>query len=333
MCGKFGMRRIFFQAPLDRVRGLGLEVEETIAGEGDTESSIGHAIFLTKTVFSQVREDVEEGSPMVGSVPLVSSSKKEGADFAVDGVEIECGNCRASTRIPEEANNFLCESCKSVNRVTVYPLGDRGVDVVEEPSCTVPRQRGANHGLQLAGDSSGVLLPCSICLDRPGDCVLLPCNHGGFCQVCSIYVGCNLAVGGRHCPKCREYIEQIIRIGRIHEMELKGNPVAIPMPLEGEEPPEAAAPVGMGRSKGEGRQKAPRRGPTTTTIASSSNNSPNPSVVGDDEKMSKTPRDESASDVVPRAIAFEETPPSKVEDTPDRADPKLDSGVIRFLYP
>ncbi|KAF4701477.1 Thymocyte nuclear protein 1, partial [Perkinsus olseni] len=71
---------------------------------------------------------------------------------------------------------------------------------------------------------------------------------------------------------------------------------------------------------GEGRQKAPRRGPTTTTIASSSNNSPNPSVVGDDEKMSKTPRDESASDVVPRAIAFEETPPSKVEDTPDRAD-------------
>ncbi|KAF4733366.1 hypothetical protein FOZ63_019601, partial [Perkinsus olseni] len=82
----------------------------------------------------------------------------------------------------------------------------------------------------------------------------------------------------------------------------------------------AAAPVGMGRSKGEGRQKAPRRGPTTTTIASSSNNSPNPSVVGDEEKMSKTPRDESASDVVPRAIAFEETPPSKVEDTPDRAD-------------
>ncbi|KAF4718112.1 hypothetical protein FOZ63_020073, partial [Perkinsus olseni] len=71
---------------------------------------------------------------------------------------------------------------------------------------------------------------------------------------------------------------------------------------------------------GEGRQKAPRRGPTTTTIASSSNNSPNPSVVGDDEKMSKTPRDESASDVVPRAIAFKETPPSKVEDTPDRAD-------------
>ncbi|KAF4717434.1 hypothetical protein FOZ62_018242, partial [Perkinsus olseni] len=87
------------------------------------------------------------------SVPLVSSSKKEGADFVVDGVEIECGNCRASTRIPEGANNFLCESCKSVNRVTVYPLGDRGVDVVEEPSCTVPRQRGANHGLQLAGDS------------------------------------------------------------------------------------------------------------------------------------------------------------------------------------
>ncbi|KAF4748141.1 hypothetical protein FOZ62_014996, partial [Perkinsus olseni] len=178
-------------APLDRVRGL--EVEETIAGEGDTDQSAMPS-FLRKLSFLKCGKMSKKDRRC--SVPLVSSSKKEEADFAVDGVEIECGNCRASTRIPEEANNFLCESCKcarediyapllpllpqivirSVNRVTVYPLGDRGVDVVEEPSCTVPRQRGADHGLQLAGDSSGVLLPCSICLDRPGDCVLLPCN-------------------------------------------------------------------------------------------------------------------------------------------------------------
>ncbi|EEQ97918.1 hypothetical protein Pmar_PMAR025542 [Perkinsus marinus ATCC 50983] len=130
------------------------------------------------------------------------------------------------------------------------------------------------------------LLPCSICLDRPGDCVLLPCNHGGFCQVCSIYVGCNLAVGGRHCPKCREYIDQIIRIGKIHEMELKGNPVALPMPLADEKPPEAAAPVGIERSKGNRRQEAPKRGTTTTTVGSSScNNTPNPSVAGDDDDI------------------------------------------------
>ncbi|KAF4751478.1 hypothetical protein FOZ63_018796, partial [Perkinsus olseni] len=124
--GRRGRRdRADAEAPRDRVRGLGLEVEEMIVGEGDTDQSAMPS-FLRKLSFLKCGKMSKKDRRC--SVPLVSSSnKKEGADFAVDGVEIECGNCRASTRIPEEANNFLCESCKSVNRVTVYPLGDRGV--------------------------------------------------------------------------------------------------------------------------------------------------------------------------------------------------------------
>ncbi|KAF4650445.1 Thymocyte nuclear protein 1, partial [Perkinsus chesapeaki] len=236
------------------------------------------------------------------SVPSVKKSNNDRLDCSSD-IEIECGTCALPRKISEKANNFVCDSCKSVNRVVVYPLGDRGVDVVVDPSCVVPRQRGSADAFQMA--ERGSVLPCSICLDSTGDCVLLPCNHGGFCQVCSVHVGSNLAVGGRHCPKCREYIQQIVRVGRVHELELKGNPVALPVIEDHQLPPK----VNLRCSKeGEKSHAPPSRGETATTIASSSNGgSPNPSEVAEDEENTKVGENESSSEILPRAFAFEQS--------------------------
>ena len=46
-------------------------------------------------------------------------------------------------------------------------------------------------------------LKCKICLDRPVQTVLKPCGHSLMCTVCALSV--------KHCPICRQKIEESIR--------------------------------------------------------------------------------------------------------------------------
>jgi len=49
-------------------------------------------------------------------------------------------------------------------------------------------------------------------MDGPGDMIFLKCHHGGFCEPCARHIAQNMAVGGSHCPRCRQPIEAVVRI-------------------------------------------------------------------------------------------------------------------------
>jgi len=49
---------------------------------------------------------------------------------------------------------------------------------------------------------------CTICYAAQREVVLVPCGHGGFCEVCA-----NRMDGeGRGCPTCREQIALVQRV-------------------------------------------------------------------------------------------------------------------------
>ena len=97
--------------------------------------------------------------------------------------------------------------------------------------------------------SDDQLPQCSVCLDGAGDIVLLPCSHGGLCEECARHIARNMAVGGAHCPRCREPIERVVRISNLqynvaHATELVFAPGEI---LKA--PPKVPPPPGQKKNK------------------------------------------------------------------------------------
>jgi len=54
---------------------------------------------------------------------------------------------------------------------------------------------------------------CSVCLERPIDCVLYTCGHMCMCHECAVGV-CNAGPQGGSCPICRQTIKDVIKIYR-----------------------------------------------------------------------------------------------------------------------
>lgn len=82
-----------------------------------------------------------------------------------------------------------------------------------------------------SGDSenSEVLPQCVVCLDVPGNMVLLPCAHGSVCEECATRIVQNGASGGVHCPHCRSNIETLVKIDEVEGDLAKGIEYRIPM--------------------------------------------------------------------------------------------------------
>eukprot|EP00930_Biecheleria_cincta_P059182 TRINITY_DN44934_c0_g1_i1.p1 TRINITY_DN44934_c0_g1~~TRINITY_DN44934_c0_g1_i1.p1 ORF type:complete len:377 (+),score=14.25 TRINITY_DN44934_c0_g1_i1:131-1261(+) len=57
---------------------------------------------------------------------------------------------------------------------------------------------------------------CRLCCDAPGEVIVLPCRHGGMCEVCCLRSLYSRPVhrGGRNCPLCRTKIVEVLRICR-----------------------------------------------------------------------------------------------------------------------
>lgn len=78
--------------------------------------------------------------------------------------------------------------------------------------------------------SSDAGLPtCVVCLEDPGNMVLLPCAHGGVCDGCSTRIAQNRASGGAHCPHCRTPIETLVMIHEVSGINVKGVEFRIPI--------------------------------------------------------------------------------------------------------
>jgi len=70
---------------------------------------------------------------------------------------------------------------------------------------------------------------CVVCLEAPGNMVLLPCAHGGVCDGCTTRIAQNRAQGGAHCPHCRSNIETIVKIHEVIGDGIRGVEFRIPI--------------------------------------------------------------------------------------------------------
>mmetsp|Transcript_27984 Transcript_27984/g.51354 ORF Transcript_27984/g.51354 Transcript_27984/m.51354 type:complete len:382 (+) Transcript_27984:122-1267(+) len=73
------------------------------------------------------------------------------------------------------------------------------------------------------------LAPCVVCLDMPGNMVLLPCAHGSVCEECATRIAQNHASGGAHCPHCRANIETLVKITEVEGTVVKAIEHRIPI--------------------------------------------------------------------------------------------------------
>mmetsp|Transcript_52536 Transcript_52536/g.125490 ORF Transcript_52536/g.125490 Transcript_52536/m.125490 type:complete len:264 (-) Transcript_52536:139-930(-) len=57
---------------------------------------------------------------------------------------------------------------------------------------------------------------CRICYEAPVEVVVLPCRHGALCELClrKHFFSRPRHRGGRNCPFCRTYIQEVVRICR-----------------------------------------------------------------------------------------------------------------------
>jgi len=129
-----------------------------------------------------------------------------------------CGICGTEVRVAAQAQAFICQQCRAVNRI-----GDFGASALP-PGPEVLR-RMASGIFQASNDAQAAaaaieppsteIRSCSVCLDGVGDCVFMSCAHGGFCEACARHIAGNAAVGGAHCPRCRRAIERVLRITQV----------------------------------------------------------------------------------------------------------------------
>ena len=173
----------------------------------------------------------------------------------VSDVCLRCGRCGASLTIPQRAIVFVCSSCRCVNRVIFDERNNqRRTSIID---CNVgeavkipntPSLFQLGDSATTEGDVRSAIPVCSVCLDGVGDMILETCSHGGICEDCSRHIALNKAVGGSHCPKCRQDITQVLRIGEVQEDYVRAKLVELPE-LPQNNPPKVPPPVGYRKEK------------------------------------------------------------------------------------
>ncbi|KAF4660431.1 hypothetical protein FOZ61_004027 [Perkinsus olseni] len=179
-------------------------------------------------------------SPICGGK---SKSKKKQPNLVTD--QVACDVCHAVQSLSAGANVFVCETCRSVNRVYLV-AGERRLSTVPEPTVILDNVTGV---VPVSSEvMTKTITPCSVCLDNPGDMVILPCGHAGICQSCAVHIASNEAVGGSCCPKCRTDIDQLVRIGKLYDTSIQGCEVLFSRRVKA--PPSVPPPPGLEKVKG-----------------------------------------------------------------------------------
>jgi hypothetical protein len=108
--------------------------------------------------------------------------------------------------------------------------------IIPEPSFAVIIGRRAADDAENQSNASGSTtdgipgIPhCVVCLDSAGSMVMLPCAHGGVCEVCATRIAQNRASGGARCPHCRATIQMLVKIHEVSGDVAKGVEHRIPI--------------------------------------------------------------------------------------------------------
>ena len=175
-------------------------------------------------------------------------------------VTLKCLSCGIMAEVGVSASAFVCKNCHKVHRVSTENFGtnDRRLSIVEsseEPVITLVRTSsttfipvGESPDIE-ARPSEPVVPQCQVCMDGPGDIVLLPCSHGAICEACAKHIARNLSVGGNHCVKCREEIRDLVRLSELYTDHATGVSVDVPLDSVRKGPPKVPPPPGLNKSK------------------------------------------------------------------------------------
>jgi hypothetical protein len=110
------------------------------------------------------------------------------------------------------------------------PAAPVGIRVIGENPCVLGRQSDVDDEVISCATNDGSGIPrCVVCLDMPGNMVLLPCAHGSVCEECVTRIVQNRASGGSHCPHCRSNIQVLVKIHEVEGEFAKGLELRIPM--------------------------------------------------------------------------------------------------------
>lgn len=182
------------------------------------------------------------------------------AQSTTAGFSINCGNCAQAQSVQNCLTAFVCDSCHRVNRIVIEDPGTRRVSIVPKnspdefqlvrtSSSTFTPESAELDKSQLKPHNDMLVPQCTVCMDGPGDMVLLPCSHGAICEACAQHISRNLSVGGAHCPKCRVDIHQLVRVCELHAQAARGVPVLVPDHLRRNAPPKVPPPAGQNKAK------------------------------------------------------------------------------------
>lgn len=83
-----------------------------------------------------------------------------------------------------------------------------GAPPAPAPAAAAPKKE------KVRPQASAESLACNVCMDAPGDAVLVPCLHGGICRGCAKQIAENRAAGGARCPQCRTAIQGFVNAER-----------------------------------------------------------------------------------------------------------------------
>lgn len=176
-----------------------------------------------------------------------------------DVITLECLGCKERGEVSTTAISFVCKTCHKVHRIFCDNFGtnqrrlsisdpDKEVMTLVRTSSTTFQPVGEEPDLQ-ARPSEAVVPQCQVCMDGPGDVVLLPCTHGAICESCAKHIARNLSVGGNHCVKCRQEIKDLIRLNELYTDHATGVTVDVPQDSIKKGPPKVPPPPGLNKGK------------------------------------------------------------------------------------
>ena len=179
------------------------------------------------------------------------------------GIRIKCVSCGREDEIGISSSSFVCKNCHKVHRVYSENFGtlerrfsiasDRDPITLVRTSSTTFLPVTYDENAQ-ARPSEPAVPPCQVCMDGPGDIVLLPCSHGAICEACAKHIARNLSVGGNHCVKCRQEIQTLIRLSELYTDHATGVSVEVPQDTVRKGPPKVPPPPGLNKGKNGSRQ-------------------------------------------------------------------------------
>lgn len=193
----------------------------------DIEEAEATAIVVAaraKPVRVQGENDNEDEAPP----PSISVNAEASDDPESVVIERQDGAPPPSTSVSADGPDGADESRAVGQRhEDTLPSNTPDAEMLADPEpCVIGRQ---DSTVTSSSARSGELPQCAVCLDAPGDMVLLPCAHGGVCEGCATRIAQNRATGGAHCPHCRSSIERLVKLHEVHQSTAKGVEVRIPI--------------------------------------------------------------------------------------------------------